>query len=65
MLRSSDVKNPVLPHGILQRKSHFEFHVLLFKAHMAIPARSYERGIGCSAKRVFIRTAAFSREEKD
>jgi hypothetical protein len=43
-----NVKNPVLTHGVLQRKSHFEFHVMRLKAHRAIPLRSSERDIGCS-----------------
>ena len=30
------VKNPVLPHVVLQRKSRFEFHVIRLNAHMAI-----------------------------
>ena len=47
------VKNPVRKHGVLQKKSHFEFHGIGLKANMTIPPRFSERDI-----------LAFSREIK-
>ena len=39
---------PCFRTGLLQRKSHFGLDVLHLRAHMAIPPRASERGIGYS-----------------
>ena len=38
-------ETPWLRTGFLQRKSHFESHMIRHKVHITIPPRSSERGI--------------------